>query len=490
VGAITTALVGASAAVMMSRGREPSAAATAVPPSSAPGDGRIDWLAASGGGTPEFNQVSLEQDLALAASVLGGRGRVLFAAGPGRPVVQVLAPQRQPDTVQTALADLFHPRSGRQATYRAPEITVDGPATAATVTAALRSALSTPGDPLLVFLGGHGYPGETAIDNTVGLWASSSISAGELAALLDEYTRPTRFVITSCYSGGFGELVFDDGAASFGPSQTVRCGLFASPWDLEASGCDPNPDRARQEGYALHFFNALAGRDRDGNDLPIEELDIDGDGKISLLEAHTRVRIASSAPDVPTSTSERWLRHQFPAAAAVEQDAGSARLPEERRVVARLGARLGLADPQDAAVRLRDIEARITQADGELAQLQRAEDDAYKNAAAELLERWPVLDDPWHPEFRRTFEDERDAIERHLTDSSAYAQYLAAREAVDRQSAAMADLRVEAAPLERVARAAETIELANALAGRGGSGWDRYVALLECERAVPAITRK
>ena len=37
------------------------------------------WLALGGGGVPEANQISIEQDLALAASVLGSGGRILFA---------------------------------------------------------------------------------------------------------------------------------------------------------------------------------------------------------------------------------------------------------------------------------------------------------------------------------------------------------------------------------------------------------------------------
>ena len=472
---------------MISRGDEstakPNPATANVRSATTPG--RLAWLAASAGSTPEFNQVSLEQDLELAASVLSGRGQILFAAGPGKPVVQVLAPGRPSDPLTQALADLFNPRGGRAATYRPPKIRVDGPATASTVMAALRDSLDPSPDPLLVFLGGHGYPGETPIDNTVGLWGSSSLTAGELAATLDEYSRPTRFVITTCYSGGFAELVFDDGAASFGPSKEVRCGLFASPWDLEASGCDPNPNRAQQEGYALHFFNALAGRDRDGNPVALEELDIDRDGRISLLEAHTRVRIASQAPDVPTSTSERWLRHQFPSGAPATTGAAAFKLPEEQQVVQRLSSRIGLRDASEAAPQLQRLEEQIALADERLAQLQRTEDTTYNNAAAELLERWPVLDDPWHPQFPETLRDDRDAIERHLAESPQYAAYLAARDAVDQQSTTMADLRVRAAPLERVARSAETLTLARALASQGGSAWDRYVALLACERWVP-----
>src|SRR4029453_14151341 len=83
-----------------------------------------------------------------------------------------------------------------------------------------------------------------------------------------------------------------------------RCGFFASTWDRPANGCDPDPERGRQEGYSLHFLEAPRGQDRAG--APVAGLDLDGDGKVSLLEAHTRARIASRSLDVPPPTSERW----------------------------------------------------------------------------------------------------------------------------------------------------------------------------------------
>src|SRR4029077_2773259 len=98
-----------------------------------------------------------------------------------------------------------------------------------------------------------------------------------------------------------------------GPAGSVRCGLFASTWDREASGCDPDPDRREQESYPLHFLHALRAEDRDGHPLNRDDLDLDHDGTISLLEAHTRARIMDASIDVPTTTSERWLRGVAPA---------------------------------------------------------------------------------------------------------------------------------------------------------------------------------
>ena len=251
----------------------PNAAPQPSPPSPPRAD--VRWIAAAGGQVPELNQVSLEQDLALAAETFGGPGTVLFAAGADAPVVQVLAEQPPSEDPATKLADLFAPRGGRDATYRAPELAVDGPATAASVSAAIEAAVRSPGPPLLVYLGGHGNRGPTDAENTVGLWGQSQLDAIDLATLLRDTKRPVQIVATTCFSGGLAELAFAEANAEAGPFPAEVCGLFAAPHDLEASGCDPNPDRAAQEGFGLHFLRALTGKTKDGAAVPMAEIDFD-----------------------------------------------------------------------------------------------------------------------------------------------------------------------------------------------------------------------
>lgn len=440
------------------------------------------YIAAASGPVPELNQVSLEQDIALAAEVLGPGGRILFGAGPGTPTVQVLASPRPVDPVAAALGDLFAPRGGRDVDYRPTRLTKAEPATAQTVAQALDHALAGGPEPLLLYLGGHGNLGDLPRHNTVSLWAESELSVVDLAARLDQSPRPVRLVVTTCFSGGFAELVFRGADEALGPSPTERCGLFAAPWDLEATGCDPNPDRATHDGYGLHVLQALRGRDRRGEALPSSQLDLDGDGHVSLLEAHTRARIASSSADVPTSTAERWLRF----AAGSDGPEQPVALPEEDAVVEALAARLGLQGSEDTA-RLElqrlddDLEATLRSLDD--AGL--AEDATYRHAAADLLARWPMLDDPWHPDHTRVLQREHDAIEQHLQRSSSYADYLAAREQVDHLGQRVWDLRQRAAPYERLTRALDNRRLAARLHAQGGEDWAVFEQILSCERGRP-----
>ncbi|MEZ4382149.1 MAG: hypothetical protein R3A79_12435 [Nannocystaceae bacterium] len=446
-------------------------------------DPSLRWLVVGGGSLPESNQVSIEQDLALAAEVFtGAPGVVLFADGAGSRTVQVQRESPGPDDpVAQALGDLFAPRGGRGARYRETTLEVGGEASGEAVLAALGAALAAPGDgPLLLYVAGHGEIGASPRDNFIDLWGLTRLHVHELAAVADAGSRPLQVVSTTCFSGGFAELAFAAAEPTAGAAPTPRCGLFATTWDLEASGCDPNPDRRAQEGYGLHFLNALRGRDRDGGPLPAAALDLDGDGVISLLEAHTRARIAARGIGVPTTTSERWLREVAPAGGRV----GAVALPEEDAVIAALREELELdgGELTAAASTLAEIEASIDERKAALADAQAVEDAGYRRAAAALLRRWPVLDDPWHPDFHDMYDRSRSEIAAHLEGDPSYRAYLDARAAVDDLQGEIADLRGDAARYERLARAIETRALAERLAAAGGPAWERYRELLACER--------
>lgn len=439
----------------------------------------LRWLAIGGGATPEYNQVSIEQDLRLAQEVFGTGGAMLFAGGAGSHGVQVADPSPRGDPLIATLADLFSPRGGRAATYRPTTLTPLAAATPTNALAALAAALAEPGPPLLVYLAGHGERGEQPRLGGISLWGQDSLRVADLAAALDGARRPAQIVATSCFSGAFGELVFTGADPAAGPAKTTRCGLFAATAERESSGCDPNPDRAAQDGFGLHFLHALRGEDRGGAPLPAGAIDVDGDGRISPLEAHARARIAGAGIDVPTTTSDRWLRAVAPTRGRSRPPA----LPEEDAVIAGLGQALGLAGREaDAAAALEAVLKDMDDAYARLDEASAREDAAYRVAAAELLARFPVLDDPWHPDFAATIAAHRGAIEALLTSSPALAEFRAAQAATGAAQDEVAALLARSARLERLARAVETRALAGRLHARGGPGWRTYAQLLACER--------
>jgi len=445
---------------------------------------RARYLAIGGGSTPEYTEVSLEQDLALARDVLPGPGMLFFAGGAESASVRLINPRADAATLLARLGAVFAPRAGRESQYRATKL----PAAAATlfnVESALTRALANGEGPLLVYVAAHGEQGEHARDNHVALWGGELLTVARIAELSEARgarSRPLRLLVASCFSGGFGELAFEAADPAKGPARAPRCGLFAGPWDRQTSGCDPNPDRGAQEGYSIHVLSALRGQDRHGKLLPRAAIDFDGDGKISLLEAHTRARIASSSIDVPTTTSERYLREVEHRHAG---QGGSALLPEEGALIAQLGERLALPNRASAERRWKALGAQLDALDARIDEAEDALDRAQSRLAAELLGRWPVLDDPYHADFASVLQKNAPAIKAVLDASAGARDFVRIQAQADTLGTQLHELEPQEALVLRLLRAYETVSLAGALKARGGSAFGHYRALLDCERSAP-----
>lgn len=439
---------------------------------------------------PGSNQVSIEQDLALVGQTLGPGGVTLFAGGAGRSPVQVLQTREQRGReggLHRRLGDLFLPQDGRDASYRQTTLVLQGDARAETVLADLYDALEEKSEePLFLFIAAHGEPGAQPHENLVRLWGGTPIGVSDLAQLLEEIPRPRplRLLMATCFSGGFAELAFTGANPTRGATERDTCGLFATTWDTEAAGCDPNPDRRAQESYFLHLVHALAGHDRHGE--AASRLDLDGDGRISLLEAHTRVRIASRSVSIPTSTSERWLHH----AAGPTPSRPPTPLPElveEHAVIAALGEELGLADEQAAQSELASLESQADELDRLLRELELELEVRSADLRIALLERWPVLDDPYHPRYAEMLAAHTPAI-RTLLDDSPWAKDLAvARSAVSRHRSALERLDVAIAMTLRLLRAHHNLAAAAHLRAHAPDAFARYLEFLRCERSLPPL---
>lgn len=453
-------------------------------------DGRLEappphparWLSFGGGADPSSNQVSMESDLALASEAFGPGGVLLFAGGPRSSGVYELDADAEVDPLIAELAALFAPRSGRDGHYRRTVLRPHGPATKVELLRTLDRELSVTAAPLLAYVDCHGDGAAAPADNSLATWGGAPLTVRELASHLDVARRPVRLVVSACFSGGFADLAFRGAEARQGPTDKDRCGLFASTWDLEATGCDPDPDRRHHEGYAVHFLNALRGRDRDGRP---HRVDLDGDGATSLAEAHAAARIASAGLDVPTSTSERWLRHAAPDKGPL----APLELAEEDAVIAALSSKLALSGDLEtrlvrARARLDALEARHERLQAEGARTEEELAEHHEQLTGELLARWPTIDDPWHPDHAALLATSRGDIERYLSQSLSFAKYQDAQAAAEKAADAELDSALARAPVERLVRALENVLLAGRLKHRGGSDWTRYVQFLECERTA------
>lgn len=445
------------------------------------------WIAFVGGAEPASTQVSLAQDAELVRTILGDGGALFFGGGSGT-FVQVrdggyqsagaAADDRHPaSSLRQRLADLFDPRD--RAVRYVPGPRADGPATPAVFFAAF-DALRGSDDPWTFVLAGHGEGGETPLDSVFHLWGGEMLAVSDLAEELDALARPTRLVVTSCFGGGFAEVMFTAGSSERGVAEPLRCGVFATSFDREASGCDPDPRRAAQESYAIHFWHALRGEDRAGNPLAVE---LDDDGTIGLLEAHTQARIASRSLDVPTTTSERFLAHtadllELP---DVPPDPELPELRAEARVVRELGAALDAQNEAEARRRLERAEHVLENEEVALSEVEARADDAFYALRIRVLERLPIADDPWHPDLDAALLADRDGLLALLTQSPEGIEHAAATEALEAAQARVDEARVESAVRWRLLQAWEAIALASALRAHGGPSWETFRELRACE---------
>jgi hypothetical protein len=458
----------------------PRAVASPMPAAPEVPKGPLHFLAVGGGATPESTEVSLEQDIDLVRKTLPPPGFVLFAGGSGSLSVRELDPEPRGDRTMLAIGGLFHPRSGRQSRYRAVAFPA-GRASVESVEERLSAALDLGSLPLLLYVAAHGDQGATPRDNSIALWGGRTLTVARLAELHEKHPRPLRMIVTSCFSGGFADLAFDHADPLRGPSKAARCGLFAGTWDRQTSGCDANPDRRAQESYGLHFIHALGKTDRSGNPLAPALVDFDHDGAVSLLEAHARARIAAASLDVPTTTSERWLRSVEHGSATIDAKL----LPEDAAVVEQLGQALSLRDEASVERRWKTLGQKLTDRNTEM---DAAEDALAAREAiltSRMLERYPVLDDPFHPDFASMLDQNRDAIREMLEHSPEAAARAKAEGNVDEIDSELSELEVEEARVLRLRLAYETLHKAAALLHRGGGAAAYYAALLACERSLP-----
>jgi hypothetical protein len=351
---------------------------------------------------------------------------------------------------------------------------------------ALERALAPQDTPLLVFGATHGERGNEPRENSISLWGGWPVTVTDVAELLDRVpsARPTRFVITACYGGGFAELAFTAAEPKRGPRSPDTCGLFAAPWDDEASGCDPNPDRRAQESYSIHFLHALEGKDRNDR-VRLAEIDIDGDGQVSLLEAHTWARKEARSFDVPTTTSERYLRSVTREKDRAPLDPLSA--PEEVAVVKKLGADLELDDEAKARAQVAELERILVDAQNLVREAQEAEEDTFHALRIALLERFPLLEHPWEQRTQALIEHEQPALLYWLLDSELAEAHEQALRELDEAIVQEDGVRVERARVLRLLRAFETLRLASALKKQGGKSYEHYRALRRCEAFVPKL---
>lgn len=404
-------------------------------------------LLVSGGGTPASNAIAHEKNVNFVARSLVELGlpfraiETYFSVGTADlPDTAYLAELPQ-DRWELQILDILFGRGGIDLQYRHHAVTaVTGPGRRSEVLRAVREAAASlrEGQTLLLYTTDHGQRSEDGSKNSaLVMWGGEKLTAQELRSALDAGSSRGRVVLVmaQCFSGGFASVAYGPGVKL---ATGDRCGFFATTHARESAGCTPELSEADYDDYTTRFFSALRGRDRVGR--PVRSADFDADGVVSLSEAHAYALGSEETLDVPVKTSELFLEDAGVAATASWQKALAYAPADERVAWVMLRQRLGLADAEpDTAIGAGLVATRrqIDVLQSERESVERRLDSLEEELRFSVLERWPIIDTPYHPQFAHLLQKQGASIRKYLVAHPAFGPW---REAMNKLQTLDADL--------------------------------------------------
>ena len=278
-------------------------------------------LIVSGGPDLEYNQYAIESNARYVESLTNKSSwrRIYFADGkPNSRTISAL--QNSPAfRANRSLAWILNEElpDDKIVAQASTLKQIDGASTPASVARALLD-FSQPatGERGLLYFTGHGSPGGTQAqpdyqNTTYALWNDNEISERELARSLRVWPaqNPLFVVMVQCHSGGFANLIFQDGDPKKPLLNRDIAGFFSSTGERPAAGCTSEVNERDYQDFTTHFFAALSGISRDGR--PIAGADYDHNGTVSGSEAFAWAGLNDLSIDVPVTTSDAYLRSLF-----------------------------------------------------------------------------------------------------------------------------------------------------------------------------------
>lgn len=285
----------------------------------------LHTLIVAGGPNVKLNQYAIASNARYLERITkGSRQQILFADG-NKDAKSVSTFDPRPDAnARKIFGWMFQTKPDFQGkpVLRSPELEkIDGPATASQVQDAC-GGLSI-AESALVYFTGHGSHDPNQIEqmraSTVPalpgtgfvLWGGGKLKPADLAANLATFPakQPLVLVMSQCYSGGFANLIYEKADPKGKVKDWDFCGFFSVSGDRPASGCTPEMDEIDYQDFTTHFFAALSGQSRDGQ--AVTGADYDNDGRVSMLEAFAWANLHDDSIDIPTNTSDYYLRREF-----------------------------------------------------------------------------------------------------------------------------------------------------------------------------------
>ena len=275
-------------------------------------------LILGGGYSASGNQISLESNVKYfqrIKPILQLEEKIshtYFADGndSGRDI-QFFDPKFVIPEINQIMAELFGKSNGLANQYRSNSLNPDGSSSVQSVDRWFKLLKNSDlREKSLLYFTGHGGKGESKklFNTSIYLWNNAKIRVSELVRKIETLPKqkPIILVMVQCYSGGFSNVIFKEGDPKKEFIERPTAGFFSTLQSRVAAGCTPDIREENYHEYSTYFWEALSGRSRLGK--KITKPDYNGDGKTSLLEAHSYVSIHSNTIDIPVKTSDTLLR--------------------------------------------------------------------------------------------------------------------------------------------------------------------------------------
>ncbi len=260
---------------------------------------KLRTLIVGGGPNLSHNQVAIESNVRYMGRMLPAETptRVLFADGDMNSKTVLFTDEKS------------------AAQYRAPNLfRLDGPAQLTNVQTEIdqlaKDQSATPKTPVFLYFTGHGSGNAQSnyTNNQFDLWSGQRLTVKDLSTSLKAFPKgtPITLLMVECFSGAFGNLLFQDAEPTGELNDQQICGFFASVPQRVAAGCTPELNEANYRDFTGYFLAALTGTDRLGK--PVTGADYNKDGKVGMNEAFAYSLINDDSIDTPVCTSDFFLR--------------------------------------------------------------------------------------------------------------------------------------------------------------------------------------
>lgn len=457
---------------------------------SSPVAARDVFLTIGGGYSPTGNQISLEKNVQLFSTFLGEaypdrpEHYIFFSDGKGDTRDLQYVPAEFP-RVNELLAQINNQSSNLKYQYRNHEIeNVRGGSNAEQLHDWFRkegSGLSVE-DRLVIYVTAHGGKStdKDAQENSrLHLWNGQSIDVREFRKWLEllDPEVPVIVVMVQCYSGGFSNMIFEAADAGQGRPNRPWCGFYATVPDRVAAGCTPDTREENYHEYTTYLMEALRGRTRLGQ--PVEQPDFDGNGIITLDEAHAYVLIHSKTIDISMKTSDQYLRKaelgELNNDEKLDENSDFDLLLEQATlnqatVLNALSEELGLQG-QARAHAARELAKRMASQKKSAEQQRRQTAKALQQAARSLRGaislRWPELANAWNPAAQSLILEEGEAILQAIEGHSSFGTFMELRQKMAQVSEEAMNADRQWVKCQRFIRTLESVALAGNLQKAG-----------------------